>query len=167
MASRWHLWIYTGVTATVIVLNLASPTTIHFSDLLEVGGVVLPWGERLAQATAIPSRWPPLGDYLIIVFCGLCVYALWANSGRSTDQSRTPLEAGLAVLIATIVVELLDPRRVSALPVDEFGFLAFAIVLGFGLRRRPTSGIAPARDEPGDLPISPKPTSRPAPPARG
>ena len=63
MAALWLLWIYTGVTATVIVLNLASPTTMHFSDLLEVAGVVLPWGERLAQATAIPSRWPPLGAF--------------------------------------------------------------------------------------------------------
>ena len=131
----WLLWIYTAVTATMIGLNLASPTTMHFSDLLEVGGVVLPWGERIAQATAIPSRWPPLGDYLIIVFGGLCAYALCTDSGRSGGRSRTPLEAGLAVLIATIAVELLDPRRVSALPVDEFGFLAFVIVLGFGLRR--------------------------------
>ncbi len=135
MAARWLLWTYTGFTATVMVLNLASPTTMHFSDLLEVGGVVLPWGERIAQATAIPSRWPPLGDYLIIVFGGLCAYALCTDSGRSGGRSRTPLEAGLAVLIATIAVELLDPRRVSALPVDEFGFLAFVIVLGFGLRR--------------------------------
>jgi len=50
-------------------------------------------------------------------------------------RSRAPLEAGLAFLIATIAVELLDPRRVSALPVDEFGFFAFVIVLGFGLRQ--------------------------------
>ncbi|MCH7932587.1 MAG: hypothetical protein IIC36_01205 [Gemmatimonadetes bacterium] len=47
-----------GLPATVIVLNLASPTTMHFSDLIEVGGVALPWGERLTQATAIPSRGP-------------------------------------------------------------------------------------------------------------
>jgi len=124
-----------GLPATVIVLNLASPTTMHFSDLIEVGGVALPWGERLTQATAIPSRWPPLADYLIIVFGGLCAYALWTDSGRSGGRSRAPLEAGLAFLIATIAVELLDPRRVSALPVDEFGFFAFVIVLGFGLRQ--------------------------------
>ena len=58
MAARWLLWIYSGIAATVIVLNLASPTTMHFSDLIEVGGVALPWGERLTQATAIPSRGP-------------------------------------------------------------------------------------------------------------
>jgi len=135
MAARWLLWIYSGIAATVIVLNLASPATMHFSDLIEVGGVALPWGERLTQATAIPSRWPPLADYLIIVFGGLCAYALWTDSGRSGGGSRAPLEAGLAFLIATIAVELLDPRRVSALPVDEFGFFAFVIVLGFGLRQ--------------------------------
>ncbi len=166
MAARWLLWSYTGVTGTVIVLNLASPTTMHFSDLLEVGGVVLPWGERLTQATAIPSRWPPLGDYLIIVFGGLCAYALWTDSGRSAGRSRTPLEAGLAVLIATIAVELLDPRRVSALPVDEFGLLAFVMVLGFGLRRKPASRIMPAGDETRDVTHS-EPTSRPAGPAEG
>lgn len=135
MAARWLLWIYSGIAATVIVFNLASPTTMHFSDLIEVGGVALPWGERLTQATAIPSRWPPLADYLIIVFGGLCAYALWTDSGRGGGRSRAPLEAGLAFLIATIAVELLDPRRVSALPVDEFGFFAFVIVLGFGLRQ--------------------------------
>jgi hypothetical protein len=149
MAARWLLWSYTGVAGTVIVLNLASPTTMHFSDLLEVGGVVLPWGERLAQATAIPSRWPPLGDYLIIVFGGLCAYALWTDSGHNADRSRTPLEAGLALLIATMAVELLDPRRVSALPVDEFGLLAFVVVLGLALRRSPASGIIPTGDERG------------------
>ena len=37
MAARWLLWIYIGVTATVIVVNLASPATMHFSDVLEVG----------------------------------------------------------------------------------------------------------------------------------
>ena len=159
MAARWLLWIYTGVTATVIVLNLASPATMHFSDLLEVGGVVLPWGERLAQATAIPSRWPPLGDYLIIVFCGVSAYALWTDSGRSADHSRKPLEAGLAILIATIAVELLDPRRVSALPVDEFGLLAFVMVLGLALRRSPASRIIPGGDETGEATHS-EPTSR-------
>ena len=168
MAARWLLWTYTGFTATVMVLNLASPTTMHFSDLLEVGGVVLPWGERIAQATTIPSRWPPLGDYLIIVFGGLCAYALFTDSGRSGGRSRTPLEAGLAVLIATIAVELLDPRRVSTLPVDEFGFLAFVIVLGFGLRRKPASGVAPAGDETGDAMSShSEPTSRATPQAPG
>ncbi len=166
MGARWLLWIYTGVAATLIILNLASPTTMHFSYVLEVGGISLPWGERLAQATAIPSRWPPLGDYLIIAFGGLCAYALWTGSGRSEGRPRTPLEAGLAILIATMAIELLDPRRVSALPVDEFGFLAFVIILGLGLRRRPASGIIPIGDETDDATNS-EPTSRPAPPAGG
>ena len=164
MGARWLLWIYTGATASVIVLNLASPATIHFSEVIEVGGVVLPWGERLAQATAIPSRWPPLADYLISLFCGLGVYALWKDSGRSPDGSRTPLEAGLAVLIATIVVELLDPRRVSALPVDEFGLLVFVIVVGLGLRPGLASGVASPGDGTDDSPKA-KATSRPGPPA--
>ena len=150
MAARWPAWVFTAITATVMVLHLAAPATLHFSDVLEVGGVVLPWGERLAQATAIPSRWPPLADYLIILFCGLCTYALWTDSGRNAGRSSKLLEAGLAVLIATIAVELLDPRRVSALPVDEFGFLAFVIVVGFGLRRSPTSRTARGGDETGD-----------------
>ena len=159
MRARWLLWIYTGAAASVIVMNLASPATMHFSEVLEVGGVVLPWGERLAQATAIPSRWPPLADYLISLFCGLCAYALWTDSGRSADRSRRPLEAGLAVLIATIAVELFDPRRVSALPVDEFGLLVFVIVVGSGLWRGPASEIARSGDEPVDATDS-EPTSR-------
>ena len=137
LSARWLLWIYTGLAAALVAVNLRSAGTIHFSDVLEVGGVLLPWGERLAQATALPSRWPPLADYLISLFCGLSAYALWADRSRTADHSRAPLEAGLAILIATIVIELLDPRRVSALPVDEFGFLAFVIVLGLGLRTRP------------------------------
>ena len=141
------------------LLNLASPATIHFSDVLEVGGVLLPWGERLAQATAIPSRWPPLADYLISLFCGLCAYALLQDSDRSPDRARGRLEAGLAVLIATVVVELLDPRRVSALPVDELGLLVFVTVVGLGLRRGPASEIAPTGDEPVDA-TSSEPTSR-------
>ncbi len=149
VTARWLLWIYTGIAATVIVANLASPTTIHFSDVLEVGGVTLPWGERLTQASAIPSRWPPLADYLIIFFCGLAAYALWAYSGRGPDHSRKSLEAGLAILIATIFVELLDPRRVSALPVDEFGFFAFVMLVGLGLRQRLTSPTASAGGETG------------------
>ena len=151
MSARWLLWIYTGAAATAVVMNLASPATMHFSDVLEVGGVVLPWGERLAQATAIPSRWPPLADYLIILFCGLSAYALWQDSGGSPDRSRRPLEAGIAVLIATIVIELLDPRRVSALPVDELGLLVFVIVVGWGLRRGFVSGTPLGRDETGQL----------------
>ena len=96
MSARWLLWIYTGAAATTVVMHLASPATMHFSDVLEVGGVVLPWGERLAQATAIPSRWPPLADYLIVLFCGLSAYALWRDSGRNPDQSRIrrPVVAG-------------------------------------------------------------------------
>ena len=153
MSARWLLWIYTGAAATAVVLNLVSPATLHFSDVLEVGGVVLPWGERLTQATAIPSRWPPLADYLIGFFCGLSAYALWQDSGGSPDRSRRPLEAGLAVLIATIVIELLDPRRVSALPVDELGLLVFVVVVGWGLRRGLDSGITSAGDETGDSPM--------------
>jgi hypothetical protein len=160
MATRWLVWIFTGVTATVIVVHLASPQTIHFSDVLEVEAVVLPWGERLAQAIAIPSRWPPLADYLMGLFCGLCAYTLWSDSGRSSGRSQKLVEAGLAVLIATIVVELFDPRRVSALPVDEFGFLAFVIVVGFGLRLGPASEAARGGDETGDATIS-ESTSRP------
>ena len=159
MAVRWPLWIFTGITAAVMVLHLASPATMHFSVVLEVTGVVLPWGERLAQAVAIPSRWPPLADYLIVLFCGLSAYALWSDPGRNADRSRKPLEAGLGVLVATIVVELLDPRRVSALPVDEFGFLAFVIVVGFGLRRSPASVIVSGGDGTGDA--TSEPTSRP------
>jgi hypothetical protein len=143
MKVRWPLWIHAGAAATMIAINLASPATIHFSDVLEVGGIVLPWGERLTQAVAIPSRGPPLGDYLIGLFCCLCVYALWTSSRHSTAESKRPLEAGLGILIATIVVELLDPRRVSALPVDEFGLLAFVVVLGLGLRRSRASRIIP------------------------
>jgi len=154
MSARWLLWIYTGAAATAVVLNLVSPATIHFSDVLEVGGVVLPWGERLTQATSIPSRWPPLADYLIGFFCALSIYALWQDSGRSPDRSRRPLEAGLAVLIATIVIELLDPRRVSALPVDELGLLVFVIVVGLGLRRGLESGTISASNETADSPMA-------------
>ena len=150
MAARWVVWVFSALTAAVMGLHLASPATLHFSDVLEVGGVALPWGERLAQAVAIPSRWPPVADYLIGLFCGLCAYAVWSDSGRNADRSRKPLEAGLGVLIATILVELLDPRRVSALPVDEFGFLAFVIVVGLGLRGSPASGTDPAGGETGD-----------------
>ena len=161
-ATRWPLWMFTGIAAAVMVLHLASPATMHFSVVLEVTGVVLPWGERLAQAVAIPSRWPPLADYLIALFCGLSAYALWSDPGRSGGRSIKPLEAGLAVLIATITIELLDPRRVSALPVDEFGFLAFVIVVGFGLRRSPASVIVSGGDGTGDATNS-EYTSRPTP----
>jgi hypothetical protein len=163
MTARWLLWAYVGVTSATIVVNLASATTMHFSYVLEVGGGSLPWGERIAQATAIPSRWPPLADYLIGLFCGMCVYALWSNAGRSAGRSRKPLEAGLAILIATIAIELLDPRRVSALPVDEFGLVAFVIVVGIGLRRSPDSGMAPGVGKIGDA--TSKPRSRLARPA--
>jgi hypothetical protein len=137
-----------------MVVNLASPTTLHFSHVIEVGGIALPWGERLTQATAIPSRWPPLPDYLIGLSCAVSVYALWTQRGQVSEGdsfwgSRKPIEAGLAILIATVVVELLDPRRVSALPVDEFGLLAFVILVGLGFA------------------ITREPTTRPAPPARG
>ncbi len=97
----------------------------------------------------------------------LFAYALWQDSGRSPDRSRRPLEAGIAVLIATIVIELLDPRRVSALPVDELGLLVFVVVVGLGLRRGRVSGIAPSSDEAAEVPIPAKSTSRPAPPAKG
>ena len=150
MAARWLLWIYTGAAATAVVINLASPAMMHFSAVLEIVGVVLPWGGRLTQATAIPSRWPPLADYLIILFCGLSAYALWLDSGRSPDRSRRPLEAGTAVLIATIVAELLDPRWVSALPVDELGLLVCVIVVGWGLRRGLVSGLTSTGDETDD-----------------
>ena len=58
------------------------------------------------------------------------------------------------MLIATIVIELLDPRRVSALPVDELGLLVFVVVVGLGLRRGLDSGITTAGDETGDSPMA-------------
>lgn len=158
MKPRWLLWIYTGIAAALIAVNLVAPATIHFSYVLEVSGVVLPWGERIAQATALPSKWPPVGHYLNSVFCALCVYVLWVGPQERPQLSRTPLEAGLAILIATVAVELLDPRRVAALPVDEFGLVAFAIVLGFGLGRTPPPTVAPSGNETG--PTLPEPSSR-------
>jgi len=47
MAARWLLWIYTGAAATAVVINLASPATMHLNDVLEVVGIVLLWGGRL------------------------------------------------------------------------------------------------------------------------
>jgi hypothetical protein len=162
MRHRWLLWIYTAVASTLIVVNLASPATIHFSYVLEVSGVVLPWGERLAQATALPSKWPPVGRYLNGLFCALCLYWLWVGSEARPHLSRTPLEAAFAILIATMVVELLDTRRVAALPVDEFGLMAFAIVLGFGLGRTPPTASALPSNE--SSATNPGPSSRSAPP---
>jgi hypothetical protein len=158
---RWLLWIYTGVASTLIAVNLTTPATIHFSYVLEVTGVVLPWGERVAQATALPSKWPPVGDYLTGLFCALSLYGLFVGSEDRPHLSRTPLEAAFAILIATMVVELLDTRRVAALPVDEFGLMAFAIVLGFGLGRTPRTTSALSSNESSATPTEPSSRSEP------
>jgi len=64
----------------------------------------------------------------------------------------------------TLAPELLDPRRVSALPVDEFGLLVFVNVVGLGLRPGLASGVTSTGDGTDDSPKA-KATSRPTPPA--
>lgn len=132
---RWLLWIATAVTVSLVAWNLASPVTIYFSTVLDLQGVLLPWGEVIVQATAVPHRWTFMMAAVAHAFSGFWVYAWWRQMNRGEEKVSRPLAVALSVLLATVLVEALDPSAVTTLPVDELGFVGFVAVMSLGLWR--------------------------------
>lgn len=131
-------WLATGLAATVVVSNVLSPNTLAFVDVLELQGVLLPWGEVAAQAVVIPSKWSHTAGLLTIGFYGITAFAWWRHTGDGEKHVAISVTGGLAVLLATMVVELLDPRVVPLLPAEELGLFALTMVLPLATRSGPT-----------------------------
>jgi putative flippase GtrA len=136
---RWSLWLATGASAAVIAWNLASPNTLIFADVLELQGVLLPWGEVTVQVVAIPSQWSHLVEALTFTFYGMSAYSLLSQS--DDEQAMVlPVACSMAVLLATMVVEASDPRVVPMLPADELGLFALILVLPVATRSKGPTG---------------------------
>jgi len=135
---RWLLWLATGLSAAVMAWNLASPNTLIFADVLELQGILLPWGEVTVQVVAIPSKWSHVVEALTFTLYGMGAYSLWSET-EGGEAMVFPVSAGMAVLLATMVVEVSDPRVVPMLPADELGLFALILVLPFATRSGPTS----------------------------
>ena len=87
MKARWLLWIYAGAAATVILVNLASPTTMHFSDVLDVVGVALPWGRA--------ARPGDRDSFSVAAICGLSDRAVLRPVPLRSLVSFRPQHSGL------------------------------------------------------------------------
>lgn len=136
---RSLVWAATGISVGVIAWNLRSPHTLLFVEVLDLQGVLLPWGEVAVQAVAIPSTWSHVVEVLTFALYGLCVYAWWRHSESDEPGMVLPVACGLAVLLATMVVEVVDPRVVPMLPADEVGLLALILALAWTTRAGPTN----------------------------
>jgi hypothetical protein len=136
---RWSLWLATGLSAAVIAWNLASPSTLIFADVLELQGVLLPWGEVTVQVVAIPSKWSHVVEALTFTLYGMGAYSLWSETEDGEQAMVLPVAAGMAVLLATMVVEASDPRVVPMLPADELGLFALILALASTTRLVPTN----------------------------
>jgi hypothetical protein len=137
---RWLLWTATVTSAVIVVWNVLSPQTLLFAGVIEVQGVLLPWGEVIVQGVAIPSEWSHVGELLAFSLYGVCAYAWWGYSDDGESGTALPVATGMAVLLATMVVEAADPRVVPMLPADELGLFVLLLVLAFAGVRRGMSG---------------------------
>jgi hypothetical protein len=137
----WLLWSATGVSAVIIVWNLSSSQSLLLDGVLEVQGVLLPWGEVIVQAVVIPSRWSHVVEMLTFALYGVCAYAWWGFPEGSEPGTALPVATGMALLLGTMVVEAADPRVVPMLPADELGLFLLLLVFVFATRARagPTS----------------------------
>ena len=134
----WLLWTMTGASVGVVAWNLLSPQSLLFSSVIEVQGVLLPWGEVIVQGVAIPSAWSHVVEFLTFTLYGVCAYAWWGFSEVGEPEVALPVATGMALLLATMVVEAADPRVVPMLPADELGLVVLLLVLSFATRAGPT-----------------------------
>ena len=144
----WLLWAATGASAVVVAWNVLSTQTLLFDGVIEVQGVLLPWGEVIVQAVVIPSAWSHAVELLTFALYGVCAYAWLGHSDDDEPGTALPVATGLAVLLAAMVVEIADPRVVPMLPADELGLFVLILVLAFATRPTPNSrsgqrGLAP------------------------
>ena len=141
---RWLLWTATGASAVVAAWNMFTPQTLLFDGVIEVQGVLLPWGELIVQATAIPSAWSHLLELLTFALYGVCAYAWWGHSDGGEPNKALLVATGMAVLLATMVVEAADPRIVPMLPADELGLFVLVLVLAVAIPGQVQTGNAAA-----------------------
>ena len=134
----WLLWTATGASAIVVAWNALSPQTLLFTGVIEVQGVLLPWGEVIVQAVAIPSTWSHVVELLTFVLYGVCAFAWWGFSEGEEPASALPVATGMALLLATMVMEAADPRVVPMLPADELGLVVLLLVVAFATPAAPT-----------------------------
>ncbi len=135
----WLLWTATGVSAVVVAWNVFSSQTLLFVGVIEVQGVLLPWGEVIVQAVAIPSAWSHVVELLTFALYGMCAYAWWGDSDDGEPGPALPVAGAMAVLLAAMLVEVADPRVVPMLPADELGLFVLLSVLAWTTRAVPTS----------------------------
>jgi PAS domain S-box-containing protein len=134
-ARRWLAILATAVLAVVLVVNLASPYSIVFSDIRAPEPIELPWGEIIMTAEGTVGSWKALGDLpgilLVVLVVDACV-RLW----RRGDRWRAWLVGVTlgAVLPAVTVHELMVDVGLLEFPyVLSFAFLAMLLVLSFSL----------------------------------
>lgn len=144
LVPRWLLWTATGVCTMVAAWNIVAPQTLLFAGVIEVQGVLLPWNEVIVQATAIPSAWSHLVEYLTFALYGICAYAWWGQPDGGEARTSLLVASGMAVLLATMVVEAGDPRVVPILPADELGLFVLLMALVVVIPGRAQSGKASA-----------------------
>jgi len=91
---RWLLWTATVTSAVIVVWNVLSPQTLLFAGVIEVQGVLLPWGEVIVQGVAIPSEWSHVGELLAFSLYGVCAYAWWGYSDDGESGTALPVATG-------------------------------------------------------------------------
>ena len=129
MRPRWLLWAATAACTVVGVWNVYAPHTLLLAGVIEVQGVLLPWGEVIVQATSIPSDWSHLVELSTFGLYGISSYAWWGHSDDGRPRTALLVATGMAVLLAAMVVEAADPRVVPILPADELGLFVLILVL--------------------------------------
>jgi hypothetical protein len=135
---RWLLWVATVASVLVVVWNGLTPQTLLFDAVLEVQGVLLPWGEVIVQAVAIPATSSHVVELLTFALYGVFAYAWWGHADGGDSSATFPIAIGMALLLATMVVEAADPRVVPMLPADEFGLVILQLVQTSVSRQEPT-----------------------------
>ena len=146
LESRRFSLVMAGLFLVILVVHVASPLGVLYSEIEEIRALTLPWGERYAFPEATPSRWGVLSYLAVAAAIGFVAYACYRQYRRGERRPALILGASMAVFLGTAVYDaFIDLGIISSPYLIPFGFLALVVVMSLELSGQGIeSKLAPA-----------------------
>ena len=132
---RWLAWTVTGLYAAAVLINIASPDSVLFSEVHPLQFTELPWGEQIAFVTGEANPLRIVADIAWFLMLWLTMEGC-VGFYRKGQRSRAAVfgcglfaSAGIAYLHGTLI----DIGVVSPPPMFSFAFLILIMIMSAAL----------------------------------